>query len=258
MNLETSTFNLLCTSPLEQFEILPLVPFFIFGINITFTNSTLFLVVSFFLIFTFLQFIIYQIRIIPNNWQLIGEFLYSLVSNIIKENIGNKGEIYFPFIFVIFLLVLSTNLIGMIPYTFTVTSHIIFTFSLAFILFTGINLIGILLHNFNFLNVFLPKNTPIFIIPLLIVIEIISYITKVFTLSIRLFANLTSGHALLKIIAGFSWTMLSITGVFAIFAIIPLLLLILLIGLELGIAFLQAYVFALLSCIYLNDVLNMH
>lgn len=129
---------------------------------------------------------------------------YSLTVDIVKVNLGKKGEIYFPFIFSLHLLLLSCNLLGMVPYSFTVTSHIIFTFGLALSIFIGINIIGIKTHKLKFFCLFLPKGVPLIIVPLLITIEILSYLLKVFTLSIRLFANMTSGHALLKIIAGFS------------------------------------------------------
>lgn len=178
--------------------------------------------------------------------------------NVVRDNLGSKGEIYFPFIFALHLFLLFCNLIGMIPYSFTVTSHIVFTFSLALFIFIGINIIGLKTHGFLFFSLFLPRGVPLIIVPLLVTIEFLSYVVKVFTLSIRLFANMTSGHTLLKIIAGFSWTMLSAGGLLAIFHVIPLLLLLALIGLELAIAGLQAYVFTLLSCIYLNDVLDLH
>ena len=146
----------------------------------------------------------------------------------------------------------------MIPFSFTVTSHITFTFGLALSIFVGINIIGIQTQGLNFFSLFLPKGVPLVIMPLLVTIELVSYIIKVFTLSIRLFANMTSGHTLLKIIASFAWTMFSAGGLLAFFHIVPLVLLFILIGLELGIAILQAYVFTLLTCIYLNDVLDIH
>ena len=194
----------------------------------------------------------------PGNWQLLQESFYTLTTNIIQDNLGSKGKIYFPFIFSLHTMLLFCNLIGMVPYSFTVTSHIIFTFSLAFSIFIGINIIGLRTHGFKFFSLFLPKGVPLIIMPLLVTIEIVSYIIKVFTLSIRLFANMTSGHTLLKIIAGFAWTMLKAGGLLAFLHLIPLALLLILIGLELGIAVLQAYVFTLLTCIYLNDVLDMH
>lgn len=132
------------------------------------------------------------------------ESVYDITSNMVQDNLGSKGEFYFPFIFTLHLLLLSCNLIGMVPYSFTVTSHIIFTFGLAASIFIGINIIAIQTHGFRFFALFLPRGVPLPIVPLLITIEFLSYSVKVFTLSIRLFANMTSGHTLLKIIAGFA------------------------------------------------------
>nr|YP_010726706.1 ATP synthase F0 subunit a [Cystoclonium purpureum f. stellatum]WDY85193.1 ATP synthase F0 subunit a [Cystoclonium purpureum f. stellatum] len=245
-------------SPLEQFEIITLLPLSIAGFNISLTNSSLFLLISFSVLIFWTSLIFYKSSLIPNNWQLLKESIYTITANMVKDNLGFKGEFYFPFIFSLHLILLYCNLIGMVPYSFTVTSHIIFTFGLALSIFIGINIIGIQTHGLRFFSLFLPRGVPLGIIPLLITIEFLSYIVKVFTLSIRLFANMTSGHTLLKIIAGFAWTMLSAGGLLAIFHIIPLALLLALIGLELAIAGLQAYVFTLLTCIYLNDVLDMH
>nr|WCH57650.1 ATP synthase F0 subunit a [Hypnea wynnei] len=246
------------TSPLEQFEIVTLIPLHLWGLNFSLTNSSLFLIIAFFLIIFWTSLSFYNFSLIPNNWQLIKESLYKVTSSIVEDNIGKKGEYYLPFIFTLHLILLYSNLIGMIPYSFTVTSHIVFTFSLALSIFIGINIIGVQTHGFKFFALFLPRGVPLAIVPLLVTIEFLSYIVKVFTLSIRLFANMTSGHTLLKIIAGFAWTMLSAGGLLAVFHLIPLALLLALIGLELAIAGLQAYVFTLLTCIYLNDVLDMH
>nr|YP_011017724.1 ATP synthase F0 subunit a [Griffithsia okiensis]WQF69547.1 ATP synthase F0 subunit a [Griffithsia okiensis] len=245
-------------SPLEQFEIVNLVPISFFKLNISFTNSSLFMSLIFFSIIFFLSLAVHKSLLIPNSFQVFKEFFYNLTSNIVKDNLGPKGEVFLPFIFTLHFFLFFSNLIGMVPYSFTITSHIIFTFSLALSIFIGINIIGLKTHGLLFFSLFLPKNVPIFIIPLLITIEFLSYLVKVFTLSIRLFANMTSGHTLLKIIAGFSWTMLKSGGLLAFFHIIPLFLLLALIGLEIAIAILQAYVFTLLSCIYLNDVLDLH
>nr|YP_009389236.1 ATP synthase F0 subunit 6 [Thorea hispida]ARX95980.1 ATP synthase F0 subunit 6 [Thorea hispida] len=245
-------------NPLEQFEIITILPGDYFGLNFSLTNSSFFLLLSCIFIWLYFYLVLYRPILIPHSWQYIKESLYTLTSSMIQDNLGLKGEIYFPFIFTLYTILLFCNLIGMIPYTFTVTSHIIFTFGLALSVFIGINIIGIKVHGIRFFSIFLPKNVPLVIIPLLIAIEIISYFIKVFTLSIRLFANMTSGHTLLKIIANFTWTMLSSSGLLFIFHILPFGLLVILIGLELGIAILQAYVFALLTCIYLNDVLDTH
>nr|YP_010620162.1 ATP synthase F1 subunit 6 [Herposiphonia versicolor]WAX04198.1 ATP synthase F1 subunit 6 [Herposiphonia versicolor] len=245
-------------SPLEQFEIINLIPIYFYSFNLSFTNASLSLFLVMCITFFWLSLSFFKVKLIPNYWQLIHEELYFLTSNIVSENLNSKGEIYFPFIFTLHLFLLFSNLVGMVPYSFTVTSHIAFTFGLSLSIFIGINIIGLKTHGLNFFSLFLPRNVPLIIVPLLISIEFLSYIVKVFTLAIRLFANMTSGHTLLKIIAGFAWTMLISGGLFSFLHLIPLGLLFILIGLELAIAILQAYVFTLLTCIYLNDVLDLH
>lgn len=245
-------------SPLEQFEIVTLLPIYFSNFNLSFTNASLLMlfVIVFSIFWINLSF--YKTNILPNYWQLVYEEFYGLTFNIVKENLNDKGELYFPFVFSLHLFLLFSNLFGMVPYSFTVTSHIVFTFGLSLAIFIGINIIGLKTHGINFFSLFLPRNVPLIIVPLLITIEFLSYIVKVFTLAIRLFANMTSGHTLLKIIAGFAWTMLMSGGLLAFLHLIPLSLLFILIGLELAIAILQAYVFTLLTCIYLNDVLELH
>nr|YP_010620208.1 ATP synthase F1 subunit 6 [Dipterosiphonia australica]WAX04244.1 ATP synthase F1 subunit 6 [Dipterosiphonia australica] len=249
-------FNI--NSPLEQFEIVNLIPIYFYSCNLSFTNASFLMFIVIFLAFFWLSLSFFKAKIIPNYWQLLYEEFYFLTSNIVLENLSKKGEIYFPFIFSLHLFLLFSNLLGMIPYSFTVTSHIAFTFGLSFAIFIGINIIGLKTHGLNFFSLFLPRNVPLIIVPLLITIEFLSYLVKVFTLAIRLFANMTSGHTLLKIIAGFAWTMLISGGLLSILHLIPLGLLFVLVGLELAIAILQAYVFTLLTCIYLNDVLELH
>nr|YP_008994225.1 ATP synthase F0 subunit 6 [Rhodymenia pseudopalmata]AGO19277.1 ATP synthase F0 subunit 6 [Rhodymenia pseudopalmata] len=250
--------NFIFASPLEQFEIVALIPLTLFGLNFSLTNSTLFMFIAFLISSLWISLSLHKNSLVPNRWQLLKESIYEITSGIVQDNLGSKGQFYFPFIFTLHLFLLFCNLIGMIPYSFTVTSHISFTFGLALSIFIGINIIGLQTHGIKFFALFLPRGVPLLIVPLLITIEFLSYIVKVFTLSIRLFANMTSGHTLLKIIAGFAWTMLSAGGLLAVFHLIPLGLLIALIGLELAIAGLQAYVFTLLTCIYLNDVLDLH
>lgn len=245
-------------SPLEQFEIITILPIQLGNFNISITNSSIFMILILFISILWLSLSFYKNNIIPNYWQLMFEEIYNLSMTIVRDNLNVKGEIYFPFIFTLHLFLLFANIIGMVPYSFTITSHIIFTFSLSLSIFLGINIIGIKKHGINFFSLFLPRGVPLVIVPLIITIEFLSYVVKVFTLSIRLFANMTSGHTLLKIIAGFSWTMLVSGGLISFFHVIPLVLLFALIGLELAIAILQAYVFTLLTCIYLNDVLELH
>nr|YP_009446417.1 ATP synthase F0 subunit a [Ancoracysta twista]YP_009446440.1 ATP synthase F0 subunit a [Ancoracysta twista]ATY40905.1 ATP synthase F0 subunit a [Ancoracysta twista]ATY40928.1 ATP synthase F0 subunit a [Ancoracysta twista] len=245
-------------TPLEQFEIIALIPFKLGFLNLSFTNSSLFMLFVFGSMALLLAFGSYQSTLVPNRWQYLAELSYSFVFNMIDEQLGKSGHRYFPLIFVVFMFVFFSNVIGMIPYSFTVTSHIIVTFGLALALFVGINIIGLREHGLHFFSLFLPKGAPIFLAPLLVMIELISYIFRVFSLSIRLFANMMAGHTLLKILAGFGWTMLMMGGVFYILHLLPLLIVFLLTGLEIGIAFLQAYVFTILTCMYLNDAIHLH
>nr|YP_009295187.1 ATP synthase F0 subunit 6 [Dasya binghamiae]AOH77199.1 ATP synthase F0 subunit 6 [Dasya binghamiae] len=257
MSLLTNKKNIFF-SPLEQFEIITVFPIQLGNFNISLTNSSIFMILTLIVSIFWISLSFYKNNLVPTHWQLLFEEIYNLTMTIIRDNLGVKGEIYFPFIFTLHLFLLFCNVIGMVPYSFTVTSHIIFTFSLSLAIFLGINIIGIKKHGIHFFSLFLPRGVPLVIVPLIITIEFLSYVVKVFTLSIRLFANMTSGHTLLKIIAGFSWTMLISGGLISFFHIVPLLLLFALIGLELAIAILQAYVFTLLTCIYLNDVLELH
>ena len=189
--------------------------------------------------------------LVPNRWQLANEMLVGFVENIAVDNAGKEAMKYFPLIFTLFVFVLFANLIGMIPTAFTVTSHIIVTFAMAGILFAAITLLGFIKHGPRFLSMFLPSGTPLWLAPLMIVIEIISYFARPISLSIRLAANMIAGHVMMKIIAGFIVPL-------AIFGIGPLIFLILLTGFEIFIACLQAYVFTLLTCVYLNDALHLH
>ena len=176
----------------------------------------------------------------------------------LTENVKKDSKLYFPLLFAIFLSILSMNLAGMIPYSFTVTSHIIVTFGIALIAFSAINLIGIRIHGFHLMSFFLPAGAPLALAPLLVMIEVVSYSFRVISLALRLFANMMSGHCLLKILAGFSWTMLTAGGILSVIHILPLVVIFAIIGLELAIAFLQAYVFVVLLCIYLNDAISLH
>jgi ATP synthase subunit 6 len=248
-------------NPLEQFEIIQIVPFYFLGINLAFTNFNLILFFLFSLIFLGIKIIFFNSRLFHSirYFELFFNLFYKFLIRLLSENLGNfYGRAYRPITFTLFIYLLLLNLFGMVPYVFTVTSHIIVTFSLALSLFLGINIIAIRLNKLNFLSLFLPKGVPVIIVPLLIIIELISYIVKVFTLAIRLFTNRTSGHTLLKIIASFTWSRILSGSFLQIVAILPRRLLFILIILECGIALLQAYVFTLLIIIYLNDVITRH
>ncbi|RLN96714.1 hypothetical protein BBJ28_00006888 [Nothophytophthora sp. Chile5] len=173
-------------------------------------------------------------------------------------NIGKEGKNFVSLIFVIFLFILLCNLIGMVPYSFTLTSHLIVTFTLALTIYIGFNIIGIKKYKLNFLNLLLPSGASIALVPLLVPIELVSYIFRVISLPVRLFANMMAGHTLLKVIAGFAWSMLNVNSFIFIAHFIPLILLVLLVGLEIGVAMIQAYVFTILTCMYINDALNLH
>ena len=205
------------------------------------------------------NFICSNARLVPSLWQGIAESLFEFVFyNVLSENIKKGGSAYFPIILTIFIYILSCNLIGMIPYSFTVTSHIVITLGLAIVAFTGINIIGLSIHGFHFFSLFLPGGAPLALAPLLIPIELVSYSFRVVSLALRLFANMMSGHCLLKILAGFAWTMLSAGGILSVVHLLPLVVIFAIVGLELSIAFLQAYVFSVLLCIYLNDAISLH
>ena len=246
-------------SPLEQFTIFKLIPLSLLGFDFSLTNSTLFAFIACSLAFLFFNLITSNAKLIPSAWQSLAEALFEFVFyNLLSENIKKNGNYYFPFIFTIFIYILFCNLLGMIPYGFTVTSHIVITLGLATVAFTGINVIGLGIHGFHFFSLFLPAGAPLALAPLLIPIELVSYSFRVVSLALRLFANMMSGHCLLKILAGFAWTMLSAGGILSIIHILPLIVIFAIVGLELAIAFLQAYVFSVLLCIYLNDAISLH
>jgi F-type H+-transporting ATPase subunit a len=195
---------------------------------------------------------------VPSRWQSVVEMIYEFVANLVDEQIGKKGKKFFPLIFTTFVFLLFTNLIGMIPYSFTVTSHFIVTFGLSLSLFIGITIVGFQVHGLHFFSFLLPKGAPLALAPLLVVLELVSYCFRAVSLGVRLFANMMAGHTLVKILSGFAWTMLSVGGVLAAAAVIPFGIVFALTGLEIGVACLQAYVFTILTCIYLNDAINLH
>lgn len=247
------------SSPLEQFSVYKLVPMSLGCFDLSITNSALFAIIASFLIFFVFTCVFSQAKLIPTVWQSIIEMLYEFVFyNVVSENIKKGGGLYFPVLFSVFLFILFCNLLGMVPYGFTVTSHIIVTLSLALTIFVGINIIGVKTHGLHMLSLFLPPGAPLIMAPLLVFIEVVSYSFRVVSLSLRLFANMMSGHCLLKILAGFAWTMFSSLSILSVFHVVPLIVIFAIIGLELGIAFLQAYVFTLLLCVYLNDAISLH
>jgi len=256
-------YNFFLTSPLEQFQVLPIIGFYFNGFDISITNETIILGLILFFSLVYFNSILKQenssFYIVPNRWQAVVEIIYSLILSLVIDNIRDKkGQYFFPLVFFIFLFILSLNLIGLIPYSFTLTSHLIVTLSLSLAVFIGINIVCIRIHGINFFSLFLPSGTSIVLALLLVPIELISYVFKPISLSIRLFANMMAGHTLLKVIAGFAYTLMSNTGILFMLHYVPLLILIPLFGLELGVALIQSFVFSILICIYLNDSINLH
>ena len=238
-------------SPLVQFEIKRLLEINIGGLDISFTNSSFFMVLTLVLVWGFFVIGMRRGAMVPGRLQSVAELSYEFIAGLIRDTVGAEGRRYFPIVFTLFMFVLVANLIGMIPYSFTVTSHIIVTFALASLVFIGVTILGFVKNGVRFFGIFVPPGAPIAMWPLLIPIEIISYLSRPISLSVRLFANMLAGHTLLKVIAGF-------VGVMGFFGILPWALVLALTGLEILIAFLQAYVFAILTCLYINDALHMH
>jgi len=250
----------LLISPLEQFRIVDLIKLGIGKYDISLTNSSLNLLI----ILSVLTLILSNFNstkklfIIPSNWQLILESIYKFILSIVTDQIGNDGKKYFTLLTSIFLFILLSNFLGMIPYALTVTSHPIITLGFAFSLFIGITTIGLLKHGLHFFHLFVPSGVPTALLPIIIVIEVISYLTRPLSLGVRLFANMFAGHTLLNIISLFTWNILIYGGILGILALIPVALIVALISLEFVICFLQAYVFTVLVASYLNDVINLH
>ena len=243
----------MATNPMHQFEVYKIGPeISIGGINLSFTNASLFMAISSSLILLLLFLGTKKKSLIPTKVQFITEMSYTFVAKMINDTAGSGAKSFFPFIFTLFMFVLFANMVGMLPYSFTVTSHIIITFMLASIVFVGVTILGFVKHGFKYLELFVPKGVPVVLLPLIVIIEIISYLSRPVSLSVRLFANMMAGHTMLKVFGGFVISLGLLGGW------LPLGFSVALTGLEILVAFLQAYVFAILTCIYLNDALNLH
>lgn len=239
-------------SPLHQFVIQPLLPIQAGGVDLSFTNSSLFMVLAVALVTLFLTLGMRGRALVPGRFQSMAEMSYEFVAAMVRDNVGAAGRQYFPFIFSLFMFVLFGNLLGLIPYSFTFTSHIVVTAALALTVIFGVTVIGVVKHGFHFFSFFVPKGVPALLLPLMIPIEVISYLSRPVSLSIRLFANMMAGHTMLKVFAGFV-VVLGFLGGWA-----PLAMDVALTAFELLVAFLQAYVFTVLTCIYLNDAVHLH
>jgi F-type H+-transporting ATPase subunit a len=239
-------------SPLHQFEIKTLIPIEPGGVDISFTNSSLVMVGAVAAITLFLLLGMRGRDLVPGRLQSAAEMAYEFVGNMVRDNVGAAGRKFFPFVFSLFMFILFGNLIGLLPFSFAFTSHIVVTASLALTVIIGATVVGIVKHGLHFFSFFVPKGVPVALLPLMVPIEVISYLSRPVSLSIRLFANMMAGHTMLQVFAGFI-VGLGILGGWA-----PLIMDVALIAFELLVAFLQAYVFTVLTCLYLNDALHLH
>lgn len=237
--------------PLHQFEIHRLVPLEIAGVDVSYTNSALLMTIVVLAVTALVVLGMRNASLVPGRVQSVAEMLYEFVVDMVDTNAGHGARPYLPFVFTLFMFILFANLFGLVPWSFTVTSHIIITFALAIVVFIGVTIIGFIKHGAHFMRLFVPPGVSLVLLVVLVPIEILSYVIRPFTLSIRLFANMLAGHTMLAIFGGFA-------AAVGVFAILPVGINIALYALEVLVAVLQAYVFAILTCLYLRDALHLH
>jgi F-type H+-transporting ATPase subunit a len=242
--------------PIHQFEIHTLVPIKIFGWDVSFTNASLYMLVAVLLIASFYILSMRARSLVPTRVQSVAEISHEFVAGMLRDSTGSSGMKYFPFVFALFIFIFAANMLGMIPGAFTVTSHIAVTAALAALVFLTVVVVGFARHGLGFLKLFAPSGIPIFIMPLIVLIEIISFLSRPLSHSIRLFANMLAGHIALKVFGGFVVMLLGAGGLVAVIAPLPLIMAVALTALEVLVAFIQAYVFTMLTCMYLNDALH--
>lgn len=243
--------------PIEQFEIKTLFDVAEFGaVNIDFTNSAAYMVLTAVAAGLFLMLTTSRRLLVPDRWQSASELLYEFVAKTLRDNAGEAGARFFPLVFSLFMFILTANLIGMFPFAFTVTSHIVVTFALAMLVFLTVTIYGVVRHGFGFFRLFLPSGVPLILAPLIVPIEVISYLSRPVSHSVRLFAVMLSGHITLKVFAGFVVSLGSLGSLGMLSAIAPLTMTVALTALELLMAVIQAYIFTMLTCMYLSDALH--
>lgn len=245
-------------SPVAQFEIKPIFDLSIGGQNVSFTNSSLFMLLAVVVSSVFLVSAMRKRELIPGRMQGLAEMMYEFVADMVRSNVGNEGRPYFPFIFTLFVFLLFGNLLGLIPYSYTFTSQIVVTFVMAAFVFLALTVLALFKHGLHFFSFFVPAGAPKALIPFLIIIEVISYFVRPVSLSVRLFANMLAGHTMLKVFAGLAVMISGVGGAAMAGSVFPFVALIGLTGLEVLVAVLQAYVFTILTCMYLNDALHLH
>jgi F-type H+-transporting ATPase subunit a len=250
---------LILNSPLEQFEVTSLLGLNapIFGyLNITLTNLGFYSLFVLFLIISLHYLGNNETRLLPSKWSIVLESFFASINSMVREQLGK--ELYLPFIYALFFFILIANLTGNVPYSYTVTTSIIVTIGLSFTILIGVTILGLSIHKLHFFSYFVPSGTPLALIPLLVLIEIGSYLSRAFSLGIRLFANMVAGHTLLKILSTFLYQMFSSSIIVAVLTLIPFSIFLALIGLELAVSLIQSYVFTLLVCSYIKDAIELH
>ena len=244
-------------NPMEQFELKPLVPLHLFGYDVSFTNQSLLMVIIVAAVSIFLPAAMSRRSVVPSRAQSMAEISYEFVAGMINSAAGEDGLVFFPFVFTIFMFVLFANFFGLVPWSFTVTSQIAITFALAAIVILTVLVTGFAKHGIGFLKLFVPE-APLLLLILLVPIEVISFLTRPISLSVRLFANMLAGHTMLQVFAGFVVALGGAGGILSVLSVAPMFLIVAIMALEILVAFLQAYVFAILTCIYLNEALHLH
>ena len=242
--------------PIHQFQIFNIVPINIGGLDFSFTNSALFMVIVVALTSALLYYSTRGRGLVPSRAQSVTELSYEFVANMLRDAAGPQGMKFFPFVFSIFMFVLVANLLGMVPYFFTVTAQLIVTFALAILVIGVVLVYGFKKHGMSFLKLFVPPDVPVALLPLVVLIEVVSFVSRPVSLSVRLFANMLAGHITLKVFAGFVISLSSFGFIGIVGSILPLAMAVALTALEFLVAALQAYVFAVLTCMYLNDAIH--
>ena len=260
--MKNGTLHIEISSPLDQFEVrdfLSLDAPILADLHISITNIGFYLTIACLIIFALNLLAVNYNKVVSNSWSVSQESIYATVHSIVINQINaNKGQIYFPFIYALFMFILINNLIGMVPYSFASTSHFILTFSISFTVVLGATILGFNKHGLEFFSLFVPSGCPLALLPLLVLIEFISYLARNISLGLRLAANILSGHMLLNILSGFTYNIMSSGFLFFFVGLIPLVFIIAFSGLELGIAFIQAQVFVVLTSSYIKDALDLH
>lgn len=257
--INQSKSNLIINSPLEQFEVTSLLGLnspLLGYINFSLTNLALYSILILFLIISLHIMANNNNKLLPSNWSILLESIFASINSMVREQLGK--EVYLPFIYSTFIFILIANLIGNVPYSFTITSSIIVSIGLSFTIVIGVTILGLSIHKIHFFSFFIPSGTPLALVPLLVLIELISYIARAFSLGIRLFSNITAGHTLMKILSTFLYQMFAGGVVMFVVTLIPFSLFLAIIGLELAVSFIQAYVFTLLLLSYIKDAIELH